>query len=1285
MNRMFTVALISGLFAWAHAEERPFVGYLVEQYYGGMGSPAIMSGWCADTSGGSFGNGWGAIQVVDTSNTAGVSLRRRFLRQTEGTLVLEYRFNASAKVNGLTWQLQNGTQTVVNVLTSGGNLCYENSAGTAIVLQAYAANAEVGVRVVADVSLKKADLYVNGSLKAAGVAFRNPADGIDQFLLYTGTAGTLTLNQRGVHIYKGYLVNERFLAQDQGAVPDGWTTAVGGGAVSVVKDSDLAAYLDCNSAKLSDTNHSSSVSLAKGFDPQAGKVEFEFKFMQPRKNNGFTADLSNGAVPAARFITDNGNLCYVDGAGSKVSVWNNYLSNMWYFVRFTVDLGTRTGAVTINDIPRATGVGLADPLASRVDTIKFTTAVTNSDAVWLDDIQVYPFQDGPSDYVPEPVAVPHSPYRIGVQVCNLWREGAHYGWDWISSDADRSPLLGFYDEGQPEAADWEIKYMVEHGIDFFATCWYRPSTATGQSPIKDGAYHSAGLNAYKRARYSGALHYTLIVETSSGPMKSLDDWKNNAVPFLIEHYFKDPRFLVIDNKPVVCFFKGIKNTGDENAARNYLRDTCIESGFAGVTLLGCTTTGDVGFEYNFTYAQSFAAESVTNRISSPSVNWDRSAWDLPYQDRGAWRSAADYKSLLTAQKACMPGKSGLAQTMVLLGNWNEYGEGHFLMPTEGLGFRYLDGIREVFGDGSEHVDAVPSMRQKIRVNVLYPQPTVRANPVDQKVAAGREAAFSVATVGFPPLFYQWRKNASDISGATNASCVFQPAWMDDHGARFSVAVSNGVGRTVSGEAVLSVVQESPICKMKVALAGYKRGETLTNFPVLVKFSTGMTNGFAYSQVFSPFGYDVRFKDATETQELNYEVEKWNTNGESCVWVQVPRVTSNSYVWATWGNSAVAATQPACWTNSATWDSAYRAVWHMKEGAGSVLGDSTVHVNQGLLCQGAAWTNGQAGKALLFNAITTNYVDADTGDSLSLSNTFTVSAWVCPAAYITTNYYGMKNGFLSRGSSSAATLNYALETKNSTTVTFIKRTGAEGLIFYDFTVPTLTADWTLVTLKVAGGTASLYINGAPCGSKAVGAIAPASGDVMYLGCIMPSQPITAFVGGLDEVRISAVARSSDWVWADWMNVASNSVFASLGAVSASAVITDANMNGMPDLWERQYFGSTNAAGGGPNDDWDHDGMKNVAEYLAGTGPTNAASLFKITGLAADGTSGTGLVLRWSSVAGKRYALQTATNLLVGFDGSAVSNIPATPALNTRTVSVDHARSRYYRVTVEPETP
>ena len=1281
MKPVLTGALICCILVCGHTEGSTLPEYLVEQYYGSIGGPpSIMSGWDVDTRGGYFANGWGAIQIVDNSNTAGVSLRRRFVRQAEGSIVLEYRFNASKKVDGLSWQLQSGTQTVVNVLTSGGNLCYENSAGAAILLQAYSANTEVGVRVVADVSLKKADLYVNGGLRASGVAFRNPVDSIDRFFLYTGATGTLTLNQRGVLIYKGYLVNERFLAQDQGAVPDGWTTTVSGGTVSVVKDLDAAAHADCNSAKLSDTNTAGNVSLAKGFNPQTGKLEFEFKFMQPTKRDGFTAVLSNGSVPAARIVTDDGNLCYLDTNGSPVSVWNDYLSNMWYFVRVTVDPGTRTGDITINDIPQATGIFLAGSSISNVDTIRFTTAEATPDVVWLDDIQVYPFQGYPADYVPEPVPVPHSPYRIGVQACHLWREGAHLGWDWISTDPERSPILGFYDEGTAEVADWEIKFMVDHGIDFFAACWYRPSTATGKSPIKDGNYHTAGLNAYKRARYSSALHYSLIIETSSGPMKSLDDWKDNAVPFLIEHYFKDPRFLVIDNKPVVCFFGGIKNTGDESAARDYLRDQCVAAGFAGVTLIGCTTTSDTGFEYMYSYANRFEAESVTNRISSPSVNWDRSAWDLPYQDVGVWRSASDYKSLLMAQKACLPGKTGLAQTLFLLGNWNEYGEGHFLMPTEGLGFRYLDAVRDVFGDGSAHVDVSPNVPQKARINVLYPQPTVRVNPADQKVAVGRAATFTVSAVGCPPLYYQWRKNASDVAGATNRSFVFQPAWMEDHGARFSVAVSNCMGRVVSGEAVLNVIPETPICKMKVALAGYNRGETLTNFPVLVRFSTGMTNGFAYSQVFSPFAYDLRFKDATETQELNYEVENWNTNGESCVWVQVPQVTSNSFVWAIWGDSALASPAPACSTNGATWDSAYQAVWHMKEGTGSALLDSTANANQGLLYQGTSWTNGPVGTALQFNSLKTNYVNAGKGASLSLTNLFTLSAWVRPAAYTATNFYNMKNGFLSRGSSSATTLNYALETKNSTTLTFIKRTSPEGLLFHDFTIPALTAEWTLVTLKVTGGVVSLYINGTFCGSKAVGLIAPAAGDAMYLGCIMPSQPITAFSGGLDEVRICKAARSSDWVWASWMNMASNSVFAGLCEVSVGTVIADANRNGMPDVWEIAFFGSTNAVNGAADDDWDSDGMRNLAEFVAGTNPTNAASLLSIEGVSLNGT-GASLTFSWSSVASKWYSIRTATNLSVGFDGLAAEHIRATPALNTHTVTVDQARSLYYRVTVE----
>ena len=121
-------------------------------------------------------------------------------------------------------------------------------------------------------------------------------------------------------------------------------------------------------------------------------------------------------------------------------------------------------------------------------------------------------------------------------------------------------------------------------------------------------------------------------------------------------------------------------------------------------------------------------------------------------------------------------------------------------------------------------------------------------------------------------------------------------------------------------------------------------------------------------------------------------------------------------------------------------------------------------------------------------------------------------------------------------------------------------------------------------------------------------------------------------------------------------------------------------GIPIGWKTMYFGATNAVNGGALDDWDHDGMNNLQEYLAGTDPTNASSKFQATSF--KGQGGTNFVIQWSSVAGKLYAIQTATNLLAGFGGLVTNHVPATPPLNTATVSMDQVRSRYYRVMVEP---
>jgi subtilisin family serine protease len=126
------------------------------------------------------------------------------------------------------------------------------------------------------------------------------------------------------------------------------------------------------------------------------------------------------------------------------------------------------------------------------------------------------------------------------------------------------------------------------------------------------------------------------------------------------------------------------------------------------------------------------------------------------------------------------------------------------------------------------------------------------------------------------------------------------------------------------------------------------------------------------------------------------------------------------------------------------------------------------------------------------------------------------------------------------------------------------------------------------------------------------------------------------------------------------------------------MVDTDANGLPDWWELQYFG--HLTGTDPNADLDHDGMSNLAEWIAGTNPTNAASCLRLTLLAASNPSA--VVLNWPSVTGKTYRLERATNLLTGFNSTVRTNIAATAPTNTLTdTAILPGNARFYRVGVE----
>jgi hypothetical protein len=116
--------------------------------------------------------------------------------------------------------------------------------------------------------------------------------------------------------------------------------------------------------------------------------------------------------------------------------------------------------------------------------------------------------------------------------------------------------------------------------------------------------------------------------------------------------------------------------------------------------------------------------------------------------------------------------------------------------------------------------------------------------------------------------------------------------------------------------------------------------------------------------------------------------------------------------------------------------------------------------------------------------------------------------------------------------------------------------------------------------------------------------------------------------------------------------------------------------LPEAWQLQYFGRT---GIDANDDADRDGLTNLAEFKAGTDPTDAQSVFEILNVLEDSVGG--IRVEWSSVAAKLYTLQRSDDLFSGFS-NLQTGIPATPPRNSfRDAGATGSGPYFYRLRIQ----
>jgi hypothetical protein len=428
-----------------------------------------------------------------------------------------------------------------------------------------------------------------------------------------------------------------------------------------------------------------------------------------------------------------------------------------------------------------------------------------------------------------------------------------------------------------------------------------------------------------------------------------------------------------------------------------------------------------------------------------------------------------------------------------------------------------------------------------------PQVVSDITPSNVTVYATTPVTLSVAVSGTPPLHYQWYQNGTAIPNATNATYSYSALLGSNN---YYLAVTNiysagsptlSSTATVVGMPATTLTPANYTDNMKITFAGYNRGETLSDFPILVRLSTNLP-GFSYSHFASPTGGDLRFADSGGTHVIPSEIDQWNPSGESTVWVQIPALSgTNTYIWAYWGNPSAATPLPGTnvWVPQ-PWEGlpAFDVVYHLKE-SGFPFADAT---GQDPALTGTAPTP-VAGIVGTGESFASSFIDAGT---INVSNDFTVSAWVnlAPTASNIQAIWASKAGGNSSGfglfinSYQTSDQKLILETGNGLgpVPTLSTATGAVS-----------TNEWHLITAAIdrTDSVANLYVDGV-----AVAASGSMRNDFGTTNDVNLGQLITGgfpFNGLIDEARIQAGTNSPDWVWASWMTVAQNTSLASYSTI------------------------------------------------------------------------------------------------------------------------------------------
>ena len=329
-------------------------------------------------------------------------------------------------------------------------------------------------------------------------------------------------------------------------------------------------------------------------------------------------------------------------------------------------------------------------------------------------------------------------YNVGVFYFPGWRpsveERRPEPWKPIRNYSGRIPLLGEYDDGDPVVLNQQLMWMKNYGIDFVVFDWYwRPDS---------GSFFEQSIRAFISSGSPKGLEFSLLWANHNQSPSSLEDF-DKLVTYWISQYFTQPQYQRIDGKPTVYVFS-IENLEQRAKALGLSTLDLLErarlqsrrAGLSGIFFVASSYASsatvnsfipkngydaisaynyhagvregklvDFSHSYNeldvaYRYAWSwFGKNSQLPYFPPVTAGWDKRPWGGS-SDKGHDNSSSSPESFVNHLKAArlfVDSYPSLTKRTVLVCCWNEFGEGSYIEPTQGIGFDYLRAIRNVFG------------------------------------------------------------------------------------------------------------------------------------------------------------------------------------------------------------------------------------------------------------------------------------------------------------------------------------------------------------------------------------------------------------------------------------------------------------------------------------------------------------------------------------------------------------------------------------------------------------